>query len=78
MLLEDLLKHFSWEVMVRIKEAGENGEVREDCPTLFHDFNQYVDTIYLGRDVCDWFYAKYDGECDELVVWLWREEDVEW
>ena len=76
----ELLEHFSDEVIVRVKLAGTRAkvlsggkvgfEVSEDDPTLEHDYADYLGEHYCKREVVEWFYAKYDGECDELVVWI--------
>ena len=63
------MKHFSDECMVTIKLA-KGDEVSENDLVLDHDFLNYIDRIYDNAEVVDWFYAKYEGECDELVIWI--------
>lgn len=80
MTVKELIEHFSGEVMVGVKLAGtfakihenndEWNEVNEHDLTLWHDFNWSVPYVYDNAEIVSWFYAKYEGECDELIIWI--------
>lgn len=69
MTVKELSAHFSDECMINIKLA-KSDELVEDDLTLHHDWLNYFGTAYDNAEVAGWFYAKYEGECDELVVWI--------